>query len=680
MRLGGCPRGSVGLGGVTVCCVHDIPLLRDLVILVAVAIPVVIAAHRLQVPTIVGFLLTGIAIGPHGLALIGEVGSVSDLAVVGAVLLLFGVGLELSLSRVLTMGREVLVGGAAQVGGTMAVVALVLVATGMPANRAVFAGALVAVSSTAIILKLYQARTELDAPHGRVVVAIAVFQDLAVVPLMLLVPLLAGTAGSVGAALGQVGVSLLVVAAIVVVGRVGVPPVLERVVRLRSREIFTLAVVFLGLGAAYVASRFGLSLALGAFLAGLVVSESEYGLQALSDVLPFQAAFSGIFFTSVGMLLDPAAVVDRPWIVLGIAPGIILLKAVVAGLVVRSLGRGFATSVIAGIGLAQVGEFSFVLAGAGAAAGLLAPPEYQVFLAASVVSMLVAPPAIAAARPVAEWVAARLGRTPLDLRTEEQIAVAGLTDHVIVVGYGLNGRNVARALRAVQVPYVILEQNGPVVRAARELGEPILFGDGTNAEVLGHVGIARARVVVLAIASPDAERRGVAVARGLNPAVHIVVRTRYVASIPALRAAGANEVVPEEFETSLEIFATVLRHFGLPAPGIRRLVESARRDHYTMFLGRVVPRMSPLHQLGALGLEVDVDTVDVPAGSAVVGENPVTLRLRTRTGAIVLAVIRNGVVVHEVDRAFRFAPLDLVVLVGAESALASARTLLRAPA
>ena len=654
---------------------HAPPILRDLVILVAIAIPVVALAYRLRIPTIVGFLLTGIALGPHGLAAVRDTGSVAALAEVGAVLLLFGVGLELSFSRVVRMGRDVLLGGAGQMLTTGALAAAVLGLTGLPLPRALFIGALVAVSSTAIILKLYQARSELDSPHGRIVVAIAVFQDLAVVPLMLLVPVLAGGgSGSGMGALRQVAVSLGVIAAIIVVGRVAVPPALDRIVRLRNRELFTLAVLFLGLAAAFVASRFGLSLALGAFVAGLVISESDYGIQALSDVLPFRDAFSGIFFTSIGMLLDPAVIVEHPLVLAAAAPGILLLKAGVAAAAIRVLGRPFATSVIGGIGLAQVGEFSFVLAGAGLTAGLLGDTEYQLFLAATVVSMMIAPFAIAGARPVAQWLGARLGRETVDLRTSEEIAIGTLADHVIVVGYGLNGRNVARALRAAGVPYVVLEENGRVVREAREAGEPILFGDGANPEVLRQVGIERARVVVFAIATPAEERRGVTNARQLNPRVHIVVRTRHVASMQALEQAGANEIVPEEFATSLELFARVLRHVGMPLPAIRRLVETARRDHYSFFAD-VAPRLSPLHQLGALGVELDVDTLDVAPSSEVVGQNPVSLRLRSRTGAIVLAVLRGGEVLHDVDEAFAFRAQDLVVMVGSEDALNRTRGL-----
>ena len=659
---------------------HELPVLRDLVVLVAVAIPVVIIAHRLKIPTIVGFLLTGLAIGPHALALIGDDAMVEQLAGLGTVLLLFAIGLELELSRVLKLGREVLQGGAIQLTTTMAAFALLALALGLKPNEALFAGALIAFSSTAIILKVYDQRHELDTTHGRVVVAIAIFQDLAVVPVMLLVPLLAGTAGSADGALKEIGTSLIGVAGLVLFGRVLVPKLLERVVQLQNREIFTLCVVFLGLAAAYVASRFGVSLALGAFLAGLVISESEYSLQALSDVLPFRDTFSGIFFMSVGMLLDPRSLAAEPLFILALVVAVVLVKTLLATLAVLSLKRPLVASITAGFGLAQIGEFSFVLASAGAAAGLLEPVGYQRFLAAAVLTMLAAPFLMAGAQPFAEALTRRAGNVPLEMHTTEMQSVAALTDHVIIVGYGLNGRNLSRALRSALIRYVILDQNGGVVREAREGGEPILFGDGTNTEVLERVGIHRARVIVFCIAAPDVERRGVAAARLLNPAIHIVVRTRYVSSIDELRTFGASEVVPEEFETSLEIFSRVLRRYGVPSSSIRAEVEAVRKDHYDVFMDRERPYGHLTDLAIAHGVRIGVEPIEVEEGSAAVGQNPLTLTLRKATGSTVVAVIRSRQVIYEPDPDFAFRPGDTAVLVGVSEALTKAIPLFRTAA
>ncbi|MEP7346253.1 MAG: NAD-binding protein, partial [Gemmatimonadaceae bacterium] len=310
------------------------------------------------------------------------------------------------------------------------------------------------------------------------------------------------------------------------------------------------------------------------------------GLQALTDVLPFRDTFSGIFFTSVGMLLDLRYVVTHLWMVLGAAIGIIALKALIGYVVVRIVRRSSRIGIISGIGLAQVGEFSFVLASMSAAIGLMGNDQYQLFLGAAIITMLVAPFAVAWAPDIAERLLRSRTMPTMEFATREARIIQPLMDHVIIVGYGLNGENLARALSRSNIRYTILESNALKVRRARLDREPIVFGDGTRAEVLERVGIHRARVVVFAIASLADERRGVSMARQLNPGVHIVARTRSVSAIEDLRALGADEVVPEEFETSIEIFGRVLHRFGIPDERIREAAEAARGHHYEILRSR----------------------------------------------------------------------------------------------
>lgn len=656
---------------------ESLPLLRDLVVLVAVAIPVVMLAHRLKIPTLVGFLFTGIVIGPHALGFVREVEVVNELAEIGSVLLLFAVGLELSLSRIIRMGRYVLQGGSIQMVGTIAIVAAVAFAAGLPANHAVLWGALIALSSTAIILKVYADRGELDSPHGRVVVAILLFQDLCVVPLMVLLPLLAGVQQGAMAVVRAVGVTVLVTGGLVLAGRFVVPALLKRVTNLRNQEIFTLCVLAIGLGAAFLTSRFGLSLALGAFLAGLVVSESEYGLQALSDVLPFRDTFSGIFFTSIGMLLNLQFFWSNALVVLAVAAGVILLKTAAGYGVVRFVRRSSRAGIIAGLGLAQVGEFSFVLASVAATLGLLAGNEYQVFLGASIVTMLAAPFLVAGAPALADWLLQHRLQPTMEFATREVRAARPLTDHVIIVGYGLNGRNLARALRAAGISYAIMDSNGQKVRDARLDREPIFFGDGTRGEVLERIGIRRARMIVFAIASHLDEKRGIAVARHLNPRVHIVARTRYVADIEELYDLGANEVVPEEFETSLQIFARVLRKYGIPEHRIREQAEEARGDHYELLRQRGTSQTRVDGYLAPLAARVEMEVVTVGRGSAAAGKSLVELNVLCR-GARVAAMIRGGTVRYDLEPASRLVEGDTVVLIGSAESLASATAVFQA--
>ncbi|MBI4421339.1 MAG: NAD-binding protein, partial [Gemmatimonadetes bacterium] len=327
--------------------------------------------------------------------------------------------------------------------------------------------------------------------------------------------------------------------------------------------------------------------------------------------------------------------------------------------------------------LAQVGEFSFVLADVAAPLGLFSADTYQLFLGASVISMLATPLVISSSEPVAFRLERLLGHTPLPLAGPEGEPTK-LDDHVIIVGYGLNGRNLAKALKNAGIPYVTLEQNGQVVRQARLNREPILFGDATRAEVLERVGIHRARAIVFAISAPAEERRGVATARHLNPDLWIVVRTRYMKEIEELEKLGADQVIPEEFETSLEIFARVLRLYGVPPNSIRKEVEAARGAHYEMLRGLSIPGLK-LDVLRHLGVQAAIETIEVEDGAPAVGESPATLALRRITGATVIAAVRNGQTHHTPDPEFRFRPQDIVVVVGNAESIAQAPAVFRKP-
>lgn len=655
---------------------EEIPVLRDLVVLVAIAVPAVMLAHRLKIPTLVGFLFTGIVIGPHALGFVRDMHSVTQMAEIGSVLLLFAVGLELSLSRIVRMGRYVIQGGVIQMLGTMGIVASVAIIAGLRVNNAILWGALIALSSTAIILKIYADRGELDSSHGRVVVAILLFQDLCVVPLMVLMPILAGTQQGPSALLRAVVVTVVATGALILAGRFIVPRFLEKVTTLRNAEIFTLCVLGIGLGAAFLTSRFGLSLALGAFLAGLVVSESEYGLQALSDVLPFRDAFSGIFFTSIGMLLNIQFFFQNALLVLAVALGVIVLKTVAGYFVVRFVKRSARAGIIVGLGLAQVGEFSFVLASVAATLGLLVGNEYQVFLGAAIVTMLAAPFLVAASADIADWLLSRRKVSTMEFATREARVVRPLADHVIIVGYGLNGRNLARALRSAGIAYAVMDANGQKVRDARRDREPIFFGDGTRGEVLERIGIQRARMLVFAIASHQDEKRGIAVARHLNAKIHIVARTRYVSDMEELYSLGANEVVPEEFETSLEIFARVLRKYGITEGRIREMAEEARGDHYELLRQRGTNLTRVDGFLSPVAARVEMETLTVRRGSEAAGRSLTDLDALC-AGARVAAVIRSGQVRYDLDASSMLNVGDTVVLIGSAESLASAAGVFR---
>ena len=653
---------------------HDLDVLRDLAIITGLAIPIVALAHRVRLPPLVAFLLTGVLIGPSGAGLIPDPEAVSALSEIGVVLLLFAIGLEFSLSVVLRWGRSVLVAGGAQAGGMIALVAGAGAASGVPLGRALFYGFLAAMSSTAVVTRAYADRGELDTPPGRESVSILLFQDLCVVPFMLLAPLLAGREEAAADLWLRVLGGLAVVGALVVGGRAVVRWTLDRVVLVRDRELFTLCIGFFAVATALVTAGVGFSLAIGAFLAGLIISDSEYGLQALSDVLPFRALFSGVFFTSIGMLLDVPLVLGQPLLVIGAALALIAVKALVTTAAVMLRGRSLDVGLTTGLSLAQVGEFAFVLAAAGLPLGLFADDHYQLFLSVAALSMMATPFLVATARPIADALVRRLpGRRAAADGPAPADAAHG---HAVIVGYGVAGRYLTRMLRAAGITVVVVDQNLELVRQARADGVLAVFGDGTRHAVLESVAAARSRIIVYAVSSPVDERRGAAVAHEVAPTARIVVRTRYVRSIDDLMRKGATDVVVEEFEASLELFARALRSYELPAARIARELDAVRREHYGLLRGTAAPDLK-LDTLKHLGIHEALELVEVEQGAAAVGGSARTLDLRRRTNAIQVAVVRDGVPMYRRDETFRYRVGDTAVLVGDREALDAAAALFR---
>lgn len=644
--------------------------LTDLLVVFALGGVVVYALRTLRIPPIVGLLLAGAAMGPSGLSLVADQHRVEILAEIGVVLLLFTIGLEFSIGQLASMWRVLVGGGLGQMVATILVVGLLGPLFADSWREAAFLGFLAALSSTAIVLRLLGDRAQLGSPMGRIALGVLLFQDLCIVPLMLLTPFLAGQGTGISDLLLTLLKAALVVVGVVLAARWLVPPVLQRVVKTRSRELFLTLILVLCLGTAWLTALAGLSLALGAFLAGLAISESEYSHQALAEAIPFRDAFGSLFFISIGMLMDISFVASQPVLVLSAVVAIVLLKTLAATGPVLLLGYPLHVALPAGLALAQVGEFAFVLSRVGRDLGLIEGDRYQLFLSASVLTMLATPGLLYLGNRLAQRLPQK---APVNLPERE--SEAPLQGHVVVAGYGVNGQNLTRALSATQIPYTVLEMNPETVRSARARGEPIHFGDCTKAPVLEGLGIAKARMFVVAISDASSTRQAVSLARSLNPNTYILARTRFVAEVVELRKLGANEVIPEEFETSIEIFARVLHRFDVPRNVVLDLMARVRGDMYEMLREPSAERMSLF--TGLSNLEgIDVDRVAIRPGSPADGKTLSQLALRNVTGASVLAIQRAGEISLNPRADFELSEGDVLVLLGGQEQVDAALALL----
>ena len=655
----------------------DPNFLRELVIVLTATIAIVFVFQKLRLPNIVGFLLTGVIIGPHGFQLIQSVDQVETLAEIGVVLLLFTIGLEFSLETILSVQRRVVWAGLLQVVLTTLVVLAVARLLGASVEVGLFYGFLVSLSSTAIVLRIYHDRGEINSLQGRLASGLLLFQDLCVVPMMLLLPVLAGSGqDSIFLIVWVLAKSLITLVAIVWTARKLLPRLLHQVALLRNREIFVLFVVLVCFGTAWLTSESGLSLALGALVAGLVISESELSHQIVADILPLRDCFSGIFFISIGMLLNLGLLSQDFRITLLELLLMIGIKSLVLFAVFWWLYRSIRLGVVLGLGLAQIGEFSFVLAKAGINFKLLSPADGQIFLAASILSMMATPFLIQWAHAWAFGFEGLFKDTGFNRSTSGGAnETASATGHVIVVGYGLNGQNLARVLKEVSIPYRVLEMDPDLVRSAKAGGEPISFGDGTRPEILQQVGIEKARVLVVAISDPAATARLVSQARRLRTDLYIIVRTRYVAEIDHLYRLGANQVIPEEFETSVEIFARVLQEYHIPRNVISLQVDLIRREHYGTLRG-IRLQGKQLDALSQFLVGTTSDIFSIVEASPAVGKSLEEINLPLRSGVSVIAVVRDGKSYPNVGNDFKLAVGDMLVLLGGHKALDDAAQIL----
>lgn len=646
------------------------PLLQDILILLGFSVAIVFVLQRLKLPSIIGFLLTGVVIGPYGLSLIKAVEQVEILSEVGVILLLFVIGMELSIKQLVSIKKTVFIGGFLQVGLTVGVAALVYTLLGNSWNESVFVGFLFSLSSTAIVLKTLQDRQEISAPHARNALAILIFQDIIVVPMMLVTPMIAGESSNVVTDI----LLLLVKSAFVVVltyisARYVVPRLMHAVAKTNSKELFLLVTITLCFAIAFLTAEIGLSLALGAFIAGLIISESEYSHQATSIILPFRELFTSFFFVSVGMLLDLGFFLSNIPIILLLVFIVLLLKSSVAAIAVAILKYPTKTAILTGLALFQVGEFAFILSKIGIRYHLLTPQTNQYFLSVSIVSMILTPFVIMFSETISDKVLGvkkRLGlKRELDSSGIEEIVEPNLENHLVIIGYGINGSNLAKAATASNIPFIVIETNPEIVKREKAKGLPIIFGDATNDHILETVHLSRARAAVIAISGNTDTQKIIKNIRAISDSLYLVVRTRYVKETSELLALGADEVIPEEFETSIQIFEHILHNFLVPEGDIVQLIHKVRADNYQLFKGELkgpkTYRTSELADFNIKSLRMRSDS------NKFLGKPLRELDLRARYGINILAIKRKDKLLESVQPDEIIKQGDIIYIQGDQS-------------
>ncbi len=651
-------------------------MIQDLTILLLVSLPINVLFHRLKLPSVIGYLIAGILIGPHGLQLIGDPESVESLAEIGVVLLLFVIGLEFSVAHLLRNLAQILGVGSLQIIFT-AVPFILLIEWyfKLPINQSIFLGLAAALSSTAIVLKIITDEAELDAVHGKTTVGALLFQDVCVVPLMLIVPLLSPSnepgAGHIVLALLE---SMVAVVVIFLLSRKIVPRFLNAISKTGSKEHLTLLTILIILATGWISESLGLTLAMGAFIAGLILSESEFSYQIILDALPLKDYFVSIFFISIGMLLNSSILFDSFFLYLGLTLLVIFLKAIFATAAAWCMKFSFRVSALVGIRLAQIGEFSLLVAGMARDSRLLDEPLFQSFLIVSIASMLLSPLIIQYLTNTTVSFLSRIFTT--DGTAEYESKASPLANHVIIAGYGLGGRHLSQVLQETHVSFIVVDLDGESIKQAVADGVKTLFGDATHRDILRRAGIDSAKMIVFLFSDSALTEQGVKLAKNLNPDIYVMVRTHYANKVELLRTAGADQVVPEEFETSIEIFSRVLREYRIPNNIIEQQIELIRLEGYAMFRGVSITTE-------ALGKYSHYLTASLTESYHVLDDawiNGKTLReisLEETAGVSLLAIVRNRKVQAHPPEDFRLQHRDILIIFGSHVQLDKGMRILR---
>ena len=639
--------------------------LQQILILLGITVLAVMLLMRLRLPPILGYLVTGLVVGPYGLGWFDNTEETRQLAEFGVVFLLFTLGLEFSLPRLLVMKKEVLVLGSAQVAVTTLVAVGLSNLLDVAPEIAIIVGGAFAMSSTAIVAKQLKEQLELHQPHGRLSIGILLFQDIAVVPFIILIASMGGDGGqSLWHDLGMAVVKGFVALAIVLaIGRWLLRPLFHEVAKTRSAEIFTLAVLLFTLASAWATHEFGLSLALGAFLAGMMLGETEFRHQVEADIRPFRDMLLGLFFVTIGMLVDPAALEPVIGYVLLGGFSLMLFKLVSITLLGRLVSSNWNASLRAGIVLAHSGEFSFALLTLAIGQDLIGNTLAQIALGSIMLSLVFSPLLIRHSGRLARLVQSDQEDVEKDM-LEHAVARHELStkEHVIICGYGRVGQNIARFLEKEGFDYIALDLDPYRVRSARAAGDPVYYGDATHLDVLHAAGLDTAKILVQSYYGVEISMKILEQVRGKYPDLPILIRTRDDTHLDKLQAAGATEVVPETLEASLMISAHVMSFLGVPMRRILKDIQDVREHRYellrSVFRGQDARRIDETH-----ALREQLGTVQVNENSDAIGRQLKTLNLE-RFGVVVTAIRRDGILGRQPDPDTELRSGDVLVLFG----------------
>jgi len=634
-------------------------IIQDIVVILLVSLPIIFLFKKINLPSIVGFLLAGMIIGPFGFNLIKSVNQISVMAEIGVMILMFTIGLEFSLSQLIRIKKFLLVAGGFQLVITIVLSIVIFSLLGIELNQAIFFSLLVSLSSTAIVLKILSDKDELESPHGKISIGILIFQDLAIVPMFLLLPILSGFGSLNG---GEIALKLFIafgiLAGLLLTARFLMPFIVYQIANIRSREAFTIGFILLLLGTSYVTHLLGLSFALGAFIAGLILSETEFNHQIVSDILPFRDAFNSIFFVSIGLLLNLQFVVNNALMISALTLGVLLLKTLVVVTTVYYMKYPLRIGVLVGLGLAQIGEFSFVLAQAGLNFKLIGNDFYNSFLSTTIFSMILTPLLI----KFSPFIAGKSSLFEKNKKHNENY-LENLNAHVIIAGFGLNGSNLARVLKETGIKYVVTELNPDTVKREKAKGEKIIYGDISKEEVLKAVNIDKANTIVYAISDPAVSRRSLKLAKKLNPKIYALVRTRFITEVDELKKIGADDVIPEEFETALQIFRKVLERYHIPLNVIMKQTTILREESYS-FLRKEGIDLSSFTHLDEILAQGLTETYYVNDDNPHINKTLKELDLRAKTDATIIAIVREGKTISNVSAKEIIKSADTLVIYG----------------